>query len=134
MAKKFTLEQLAHSNAAKINGNIFSKKERKYKNQKVEFDGQFFDSKKELARYKELYLLHRQGLITNPLRQLKFLLIPKNETERKCEYVADFVYTRLLDNKLIVEDVKSEMTRKLPAYIIKRKLMKHIHNIEIKEV
>ena len=91
MAKKFTLEQLAHSKAAKINGHILHKKESKYKNHKVQFDGQIFDSKKELARYKELYLLHRQGLITTPIRQLKFLLIPKNETERKCEYVADFV-------------------------------------------
>ncbi len=49
-----------------------------------------------------------------------------------CAYLADFTYNR--NGKEIVEDVKSEMTRKLPVYKLKKKLMKAILNIEIQEI
>ena len=38
------------------------------------------------------------------------------------------------DGKLVVEDVKSEMTRHLPDYVMKRKLMLYVHGIKLKEV
>ena len=53
--------------------------------------------------------------------------------ERKCCYVADFVYVDNNTGETIVEDTKSEATR-TPEYIIKRKLMLFIYKIQIHEV
>lgn len=115
----------------------------KYKNVKIEIDGINFDSKKEAARYSELKLLERCHEIKNLELQKKFVLIPSQKdnqgktVERECAYYADFVYQQILPmglTKKIVEDVKSEITRKNPEYIIKRKLMLFIHGIRIKEV
>lgn len=50
--------------------------------------------------------------------------------ERKCCYISDFVYTDVEMGKTIVEDTKGFKTK---DYLIKRKLMLHIHNIKIKE-
>ena len=47
------------------------------------------------------------------------------------KYVADFWYADLLSNINVIEDVKGVRTRE---YIIKKKLMKAIHGIEIVEV
>lgn len=47
-------------------------------------------------------------------------------------YCADFVYVR--HNRLIVEDVKSAFTARLPVYRLKKKMMLAIHGIEIQEV
>lgn len=131
----------------------------KYKSKKVVKDGVTFDSIKEYKRFCELSSLEREGKITNLRRQVKFVLIPAQYEpdiigsrggrkkgkliERECSYIADFVYeeriyrpdafeevysTRL---KTVVEDVKGVRTK---DYIIKRKLMLHIHGIRIKEV
>lgn len=43
-------------------------------------------------------------------------------------------YTVEPDWGLVVEDVKSPATRKLPLYRLKAKLMKAIHGIEIREI
>lgn len=83
-----------------------------------------FDSQKEASRFQELCLLQRAGIITDLQRQVKFEIVPKNGTERAAYYVADFVYTKA-DGKKIIEDVKSAMTKKLPLYILKRKLVKY---------
>lgn len=92
-------------------------------------DGQVFDSTKEFQRYGVLRMLERAGKISNLRRQVSFELIPKQEGERACTYIADFVYT---DEKgdLIVEDSKGFRT---DAYKIKRKLMLWVHGIRIKE-
>ena len=96
-------------------------------------DGIKFDSEKEAARYGILKLLLKQGEIGLLELQKPFLLIEANERERKCEYVADFVYWDMRTGKQIVEDVKSSATRKLSTYIMKRKLMKSKYGIEIQE-
>jgi hypothetical protein len=80
----------------------------------------------------ELCLLQRAGEISDLKRQVPFELIPKQEGERAVKYIADFVYTER--GKQVVEDVKSSATRKKAEYVIKRKLMRYIHNIKIKEV
>lgn len=69
----------------------------KYKNKKVTFDGEVFDSKKEASRFIELRLLERAGKIQELRRQVEFELIPSQKLngktiERKCSYRADFVY------------------------------------------
>lgn len=97
-----------------------------------------FDSVKEWKRY--VYLLDQQkrGKIKNLKRQEQYELIPNQRTRegvlvyRKCCYLADFVYEE--GEQTIVEDVKSEITRKNPEYIIKKKLMLFVHGIIIKEV
>lgn len=104
-------------------------KKSKYKNSKVVVDGEKFDSKRECQRWHELRLQEKAGVIRDLRRQVKYELIPKNDTERAVNYIADFEYIR--DNKLVVEDAKGIKT---PEYIIKRKLMLWIHGIKIVEV
>lgn len=49
--------------------------------------------------------------------------------ERACSYVADFVYNE--NGEQVVEDTKGIRTE---AYKIKRKMMRWLYGIEIKEV
>ena len=91
-------------------------------------DGQVFDSALEYHRYNLLKLLERGGAISDLKRQVSFELIPKQEGERACSYVADFTY--LEDGKLVVEDCKGFKT---DVYKIKKKLMLWVHGIRIKE-
>jgi len=105
---------------------MYFQKKLKYKNIKVEIDGIKFDSKKEANKYQELMMLQKAGVISNLQRQVKFEVCPKSATERASFYVADFVYTQA-DGKKIIMDVKSEITRKLAVYILKRKLVKNLY-------
>lgn len=52
--------------------------------------------------------------------------------EKNAVYTADFVYDDA-DGKLVVEDTKSEYTRKEKDYVLRRKLMLHVHNIKVLE-
>ena len=108
----------------------------KYHNQKTSG----YDSKKEKRRADELILLQRAGHISCLKEQVRFELIPsqyeivngkKKCIEQACFYIADFTYTE--NGSPIVEDVKSPITRSNPVYIIKRKLMLHVHGIKIRE-
>lgn len=125
----------------------------KYHNRKVTTpDGVKHDSKKEARRWCELKLLERAGKITDLQRQVEFELIPEQRetyaryskrgkrladgtrlVERKCSYVADFVYIDAETGKKVVEDTKSDPT-KTKDYVIKRKLMLYINKIRIREV
>lgn len=105
-------------------------KQNKYRNKIIAAHGKTFDSKKESERYSLLLMLSEKGVIHHLDCQVRYNLIVNGEII--CAYVADFTY--LQDDQRVVEDVKSEYTRKLPVYRIKKKLMKAIYNIEIKEV
>lgn len=90
-------------------------------------------------RYKELKLLERAGLIKDIQLQVKYELQPsfkKNgETYRAITYIADFVYYDNKHSKTIVEDVKSEATRKDKVYMIKKKMfMYKYQELEFKEI
>lgn len=124
----------------------------KYKAIKTTVDGIRFDSKKEAARYEVLKVMQKSGVIENLRMQVPFVLIPdqrekdvwvpykkpiKGETgrwkpgkviERRCVYVADFVYEQ--EGRTIVEDVKGRRTRE---YNLKRKLLLYQYGIKIKE-
>lgn len=102
----------------------------KYRNTKTVIDGVTFDSKKESARYSDLKLMHRAGAITDLTLQPKFDIVINGQ--KVCSYIADFSYVE--NGVTVVEDVKSEMTRKLPTYRLKKKLMKAVHNIEVREI
>ena len=127
----------------------------KYNNRKTRVHGMEFDSAKEAKRYQELYLMGKCGYISDLRTQVKFELVPAQyeyvetgevylvgvrkgmpKTKKVCvekavNYIADFVYIE--NGKTVVEDTKSEATR-TKEYIIKRKLMRHLHGITVKEV
>jgi len=105
-------------------------KKAKYNNVKVEFDGKIFDSMKERDRYISLRYLVGAGDITELECQVTFRL--ESDDKKICDYVADFVYQR--NGEMIVEDVKSAMTRRLAVYRLKKKLLLAQYKIEIKEV
>ena len=107
----------------------------KYHNRKIVREGETYDSVKEYRRAKELELLEKSGAIKDLKRQVRFEIIPPQRgedgkvAERAVTYVADFVYFE--DGKLIVEDTKGFRTK---DYIIKRKLMRYLLGINIREV
>jgi len=103
--------------------------ENKYHATRTVVDGITFDSKREAARYAELKLMQRAGLISDLRRQVKYELIPKQQGERAVSYIADFVYSE--NGQTVVEDVKGVRT---PVYKIKKKLMLWRHGVKIREV
>ncbi len=84
-----------------------------------------YSSRKEARRAQELKLEEKAGSICELKEQVKYELIPKQDGERACNYIADFVYSRE-SGRWTVEDCKGLKTRE---YIIKRKLMLFVHNI-----
>lgn len=102
----------------------------KYGNEVTIVDGVKIDSKLESNRYQELRLMQKSGDISGLARQVKINLIPKQAGERACDFVCDFVYTTRNGEK-VYEDAKGVLT---PTYIIKRKLMKWLHGITVREV
>ena len=113
-------------------GEMKFKQQSKYGNTKCKsMDGEQFDSIKERNRYYELPLMQKAGIITDLRRQVKFVLIPKQDGEREVAYKADFVYEDRETGLTVVEDVKSSAT-KTAEYIIKRKMMLYFFNIKIK--
>lgn len=102
-----------------------------------------FDSTKEYNVYIELKTLEKANEIKDLQRQVCYTLVPnqyittpagkKVLKERKIVYKADFVFTDK-NNKTVIIDAKSTITRKNPVYIIKRKLLLHVYGFEIVEM
>jgi hypothetical protein len=107
-----------------------SKSNNKFRAVKVECDGITFDSKAEAKRYQQLKLLE----IVNLRRQVAYQIIPgvviNGRKSPPTKYIADFVYFDNSKGAEVIEDCKGFVTK---DYIIKRKLMKHVHNIDIFE-
>jgi hypothetical protein len=111
------------------------KRNQKYGNSKVTDAGITFDSKAEHKRWQYLSMLESAGEILNLRLQVPFVLIPaqvspSGKKERPTLYLADFVYLDATGAQ-VVEDVKGAVT---PEFRLKRKLMLHVHGIEVKEV
>lgn len=106
----------------------------KYKNKKVSWQGQAFDSKAELSRYIQLLSLVKCGEIRDLTRQVSFVLAPKvviqGKAKRSLIYRADFSYVDVRTGKQVVEDKKGALTA---VYKIKRHLMKSVHGVDIYE-
>lgn len=97
-------------------------KKNKYHNKKTRIGDTVFDSKKEANRFQELKLLERSGYISDLKMQVKFSICPKSGgNKRERFYIADFTYCE--DGKKIIEDVKSEITRKNAVYSLKKALV-----------
>ena len=93
-----------------------------------------YASRKEANRAAELHALEKAGVIKELREQYRFELVPPQQGERPVYYVADFVYYDNERKISVVEDVKSEITRRLPAYVIKRKLFQQRYGYRITEL
>ena len=106
----------------------------KYRNRKVIASEGKFDSQKEYARWQELKLQEKTGYIKGLQRQVVYDLadsvILYGRHKPKLRFIADFVYIK--NGMLVVEDVKSAITKIDPIFRIKLHLMKATHNIEVK--
>ena len=124
-------------------------KRSKYGNRKVTIEGINFDSEREAKRYLILKDYQNKGDISDLKLQVVYELIPaikelktvvlKTKTIQKevtiqqaITYRCDFTYIK--DEKLIVEDVKISPKMLPPEYKLKKKLLRYVHGIDIREV
>ena len=110
----------------------------KYWNTKKYYMGITFDSKKEFERYVLLRDMEKRWLISDLQCHVKFPLIEtfkhRGQTHLWISYEADFVY-KDIEQKVIVEDVKSVATAANTVYIIKKKLLlKFNPDIDFREI
>lgn len=92
------------------------------------YDGIIFDSKGEMNRWCVLLWEERAGAIAELERQITYRLVVNGI--KISRFTADFRYRRA--GELVVEDFKSRPTR-TRAYVMRRKLMKAIHGIDVLE-
>ena len=96
----------------------------KYRNIKAEYNGDVYDSRKEMRRACALDMLVRCGRIKFLERQKRFILQDGYVTRdrrkiRPISYIADFVYYDNDKKSWVVEDVKGVRT---DVYRLKRKM------------
>lgn len=101
----------------------------KFNAQRTTVDGITFASKREATRYGELRLLERAREIRGLRLQPKLSLDVNGE--HVCTYVADFAYVKRGDSRETFEDVKGARTA---LFILKKKLVKAVHGIDVVEV
>lgn len=96
----------------------------KYRNVKTTLDGIIFDSKKEAARYQELFLLQRGNVIKDLDVHPTYVLQPAFKswgvTHRAITYEGDFSYSER--GVHVVEDVKAIKTE---VFRIKEKMFRY---------
>lgn len=93
------------------------------------FCGHYFDNKKEAVTFAKSVGKTAKDITT----QCRTIPQYKQRTiEKAAHYTADFVYFR--DGEMVVEDVKSKITRAEADYVLRRKLMLANLHIKIKEI
>jgi hypothetical protein len=112
-----------------LNQPVVKKRKHKFNANPCEVDGIKFPSEKEAKRYNTLLFLRKKGFIGQLQLQVPFEL--NGGGTHSLKYVADFIYIVTATGEKIVEDAKGFRTRE---YQKKKRLMKKVHNIEIKEV
>lgn len=105
--------------------------ETKFGNTRVEFDSKRFDSKKERDRYMVLAFDQQKGRIRGLRDHVAYVL--EVNGVKIADYEADFVYLTP-DGRTVVEDVKSDATRRISTYRMKKRLMLALYGIEVVEV
>ena len=96
---------------------------------KVVHDGITFDSILEGKRYLILKSRVKSGEISELRIQEPYDIIINDQ--KVCCYFADFVYKRKGESVDVIEDVKG---RRLPMYMLKKKLLKAVYNLTIQEI
>jgi hypothetical protein len=129
---RLTINDIKNSACGHLNPHLTAEaqikpKESKYRNKATEVNGIRFDSKREANRYKELLLLLKAGEIRDLELQKEYEL--NQGGTHSLKYIADFVYVTK-EGKTIVEDSKGAKTA---VYLKKRRLMKKLYGIVIKE-
>jgi hypothetical protein len=126
-----------------------TKSENKFNNRKVVVDGISFDSTKESKVYRALTIMQQQGLISELELQPRYELIPAikepytkqlKTKEKMCyrtvqlaiTYTADFRFR--CKDKLYVVDVKASPKMLPKEYVLKKKMLRYFHNIEVTEI
>ena len=120
---------------------VLARRGNKYHAEPLFVDGRRFDSRREGARYLELRLMEKAGLIADLELQPEFPLLVMElwrsqipiQITKVGRYRADFRYVDLRSGEIIVEDTKAEPT-KTEAFRLRKKLAEAIHGIFIREV
>lgn len=102
---------------------------RKYRNIPTVVDGITFDSRKEANRFCELKLLQKQGAISGLVLQPEYPIVMNGQ--RVAKWRGDFRYEQY--GSVVVEDVKSAITRRNPTYRLKKKLVEAQYGIQVVE-
>ena len=106
----------------------------KYGAAKIDTTDGRFDSGLEYKRWLYLKQMQAEGRITGLVRQVPYILIPKQYDEngklifRELKYISDFEYTDVSTGEKIVEDTKGII---LPIFKVKQKLMYYIFGIKV---
>ena len=90
---------------------------------------QYFASKREFERFRQLQLLQQAGAIAGLTLQPKFPVVINGE--HVTEYRADFKYCE--NGVQVVEDVKATVNPKYqdPVFLLKKKLVEAVYGITI---
>lgn len=105
---------------------------------KIRVGDEEFDSLAEHDRYLELRVMEQDGIISELECHPSYEILPAQVTPagkqnfRPVVYTPDFRYVR--DGKTVVEEIKSEYTRKEKDYIIRRKLIYYTLGIYVEEI
>jgi uncharacterized protein YigE (DUF2233 family) len=106
----------------------------KYRNTKTELDGYLFDSKKEAARWQELRLLEKGGIITDLIPHPCYGLhavTPSGDKLQIGTYKPDFQYREA--GVMRIEDVKVGVT-KTEAYQLRKRIFEAEYGLLVVEV
>ena len=127
---RLRIEDLPPRARAQVQGKLAPKAEpkaNKFGAQKAMVGDEKLDSKREARAYQGLLMRQAAGEIAGLRRQVSYDLCVNGVFIGR--YVADFVYETPRGE--VVADAKGVRT---PVYVIKRKLMRAIHGIEIQEM
>ena len=102
----------------------------KYGNERAEFNGRKFDSKREAGEAAKLDALERAGRIKDLRYQHRIILVPADGKLRAVTYIADFTYIDL-EGKFHVLDAKGFKTQ---VYRLKKRLAALLLGITIEEI
>ena len=107
-------------------------KRRKYGNRPTVLDGRHFDSGHEAARYAALVILQRCVKIRDLECQPRYAFEVNGVLVGY--YTADFRYVDCETGERVIEDAKSEATKRETAYRLRKKLMLACFGVEVREV
>lgn len=100
--------------------------QKKFKNKKVKYKNEVFDSKLELEFFLYLLDLQKQGIVNDIIRQPKFILQEKfrynGKAIREISYTPDFIISYTGDKTTEIVDIKGFLTIE---YRLKAKMFKH---------
>ncbi len=126
-----------HVTAAQIRDRQVKAKPAKYRNVKIQADGQVFDSKHELKVWRDLQARQAAGEIAHLVHHpspMPLCAPTLDRTDWVCvaHYEPDFRY--LEADRIVIADAKSPATRKNAVYRLKARWLKAQENIEIVEL